>query len=150
MYSVNGGAYSEEIPAVKYAGEYEVSYKVDGGDNYVGIEPVSLGTVTVTGKEPPIPAPTPDPEPVNPSKKGISGGAVAGIVIGSLVVVLGAAYLVLFFLLNKWIKVNDKAVRVLRFALGKKDGKERYLAFNCKFEYRDKAEVFNTKDEALK
>ena len=152
-YSVNGGEYSEEIPAVKYAGEYEVSYKVDGGDNYQDIVPVSLGTVVVTGTEAPVPEPTPTPEPVDPSpspKGGISGGAVAGIVIGSLVFVIGAAYLVLFFLLNKWIKVGDKAVRVLRFALGKKDGKERYLAFNCKFQYRDKNEVFNTKDEALK
>lgn len=85
-----------------------------------------------------------------PNGGGLGAGAVVGIVLGSLVFVVGAAYLVLFFLLNKWIKVGDKAVRVLRFALGKKDGTERYLAFPCKFAYRNKEEVFNTKQDALK
>ena len=152
MYSRDGVNWSTEIPSVKYAGEYEVQYKVVGDANHGDIEPVSLGTVVVGGVEMPEPDPEPTPEPIDPAKpnKGIGAGGVIGIVLGSLVFVVGAAYLVLFFLLNKWIKVGDKAVRVMRFALGSKDGKERYLSFKCKFEYRDKSEVFNTKDEALK
>ena len=152
MYTRDGVNWSTEIPSVKYAGEYEVQYKVVGDANHDDIEPVSIGTVVVGGVEMPEPDPEPTPEPIDPAKpnKGIGAGGVIGIVLGSLVFVVGAAYLVLFFLLNKWIKVGDKAVRVMRFALGSKDGKERYLSFKCKFEYRDKSEVFNTKDEALK
>ena len=63
---------------------------------------------------------------------------------------MGIAYVLLMFVFNKWIKEGDKAVRVLRFALGSKDGKQRYLAFPCKFAYRNKEEVFNTKEDALK
>ena len=143
VYSVNGGAYSESVPTAKDTGEYEVSYKIIGDANHNDTAPVSLGKVVVSKGAAPV-------DPAKPSGKGIGAGGVVGIVLGSLVFVVGAAYLVLFFLLNKWIKVGDKAVRVMRFALGSKDGKERYLSFKCKFEYRDKNEVFNTKDEALK
>lgn len=34
VYSVNGGAYSAEIPTATNAGTYTVSYKIDGGNNY--------------------------------------------------------------------------------------------------------------------
>ena len=34
VYSVNGGAYSAEIPTAINAGTYTVSYKIDGGNNY--------------------------------------------------------------------------------------------------------------------
>lgn len=83
-------------------------------------------------------------------KTGIPGWAVALIVIGSLFLILGLAYFLLFFVFNKWIKANDQAVRVMRFALGSKDGKGRYLSFKFKFEYRDKEEVFSSKQDALK
>lgn len=152
VYSVNGGAYSTDVPMAKEPGTYSISYKVQGDTNHNDTAPVSLGNVVIAAQ--PTPTPEPDdsdtPEPIAPSKKGLSAGAVVGIVLGSLVLVLGAAYLVLLFLLNKWIKVGDKAVRVMRFALGNKDGKERYLSFKLKFEYREKHEVFSTKDEALK
>ena len=166
MYSVNGGEYSAEAPKVKYAGTYEISYKVVGDENHNDIAPVSIGTVVVTGVEPPVPTPpTPDPDtptdptdPVTPTpgggesdaKKGLAAGAIIGIVLGSVAFVLVAAYLVLFLLLNKWIRVEDKAVRVMRFALGHKDGKARYLRLNFKFAYREKHEVFNSKQDALK
>lgn len=83
-------------------------------------------------------------------KAGLSAGAIAGIVIGSVVGFIGLCYLALFLLLNKWIKVDGKAVRVMRFALGSKDGKGRYLSYKFKFEYRDKEEVFKSKQDALK
>ena len=136
-YSVNGGDFSEDLPKATAEGTYSISYKVIGDDNHNDIEEVSLGSVVVSA-------------PAKKDNKGLSAGGVVGIVLGSLVFVIGAAYLVLLFLLNKWIKVGDKAVRVMRFALGSKDGKERYLSFKFKFEYREKHEVFNTKDEALK
>ena len=144
LYSVNGGEYSEKIPSIIEAGTYSVSFKVEGDSNHFGLEEQSLGSIVVEV------APVTPVDPVNPSGKGLSAGAVIGIVLGSIVAFGGLCYLFLFFLLNKWIKVGDKAVRVMRFALGKKDGKERYLSFKCKFEYRDKNEVYNTKDEALK
>ena len=100
----------------------------------------------------PTPTPTPDPDdPVNPdtpSGSGLGAGAIVGIILGSVAVALGLGYLAIFFLFNKWIKVDDKAVRV--FKLGQKDGKTRLLRMPFKFEYRDIKEVFNTKSDALK
>ena len=104
---------------------------------------------------------------LKPVKKGLGAGAVIGIVLGSLLLVICGAYFLLFFLFNKWIKEGeDEAVRILPFAFGKKDGKERLLRvpFNfvkkdgktkfvyrsMKFVYREKEEVFKTKNEALK
>ena len=104
---------------------------------------------------------------LKPVKKGLGAGAVVGIVLGSLLLVICGAYFLLFFLFNKWIKEGeDEAVRILPFAFGKKDGKERLLRvpFNfvkkdgktkfvyksMKFVYREKEEVFKTKNEALK
>ena len=141
VYSVNGGAYSETVPTAKDAGEYEVSYKIIGDANHNDTAPVSLGKVVVSA-----PAPTPDPG----SGSGLSVGAIVGIVIGSFFFALIVAFVLLMFVFNKWIKEGDKAVRVLRFALGSKDGKQRYFSLKFKFVYRNKEEVFNTKNEALK
>ena len=85
------------------------------------------------------------------AKNGLGAGAVVGIVLGALLLALCGAYFLLFFVFNKWIKVDeDKAVRVFPFALGKKDKAERYFAFPCKFYFRERSEVFKTKEEALK
>lgn len=154
MFSVNDGEYSEEIPTVKYAGSYEVKYKVFGDANHTDTEAVSLGTVNVTGTpepQPVPPSPEPGDNPSDPSSSGkMPGWGVALIVIGSLLLALVGAYFVLFFLLCKWIKVGDKAVRVLPFALGKKDGQARVMSFPFKFEYRPNEEIYKSKDEALK
>ena len=40
--------------------------------------------------------------------------------------------------------------KVFPIAFGKKNGKERLLAFPCKFVYKEKPEIFKTKEEALK
>ncbi|MBO4682874.1 MAG: hypothetical protein J5618_03340, partial [Bacilli bacterium] len=81
---------------------------------------------------------------------GLPGWAIALIVIGGLLLVLCGAYFLLFFVFNKWIKVEGNAVRVFPFALGKKDGKQRLFAFPFKFEYREDSEIFASKEEALK
>jgi len=96
-----------------------------------------------------------DPEePVAPEEKGKEGlsvGAIVAIAVGGAVAALCGAYFLLFFVFNKWIKVDeDKVVRVFPFALGKKDKAGRYFAFPCKFYYRERSEVYKTKDEALK
>ncbi len=82
--------------------------------------------------------------------KGLPGWAIALIVIGSVILACLLCYVVLFFLLNKWIKKDGKAIRVLPFNLGKKDGKSRVMVFPCKIEYRENNEIFNSKEDALK
>ena len=86
---------------------------------------------------------------VHDHKVAVACAVVFGI-LGGLILLVGIAYVLLMFVFNKWIKVGDKVVRVLRFKLGSKDGKVRYLAFPCKFAYRTKEEVFNKKEDALK
>lgn len=81
---------------------------------------------------------------------GIPGWAIALIIIGSVLLLLGVVYALLFFVFNKWIKKEDKAVRVLPFTLGKKDELFRVMAFPFKCEYRKENEIFKTKKDALK
>lgn len=81
-------------------------------------------------------------------KGGLGVGAIIGIVLGCLVVVLALLYVLAFFVFNRWIAKGDKALRV--FVLGHKEGKARTLLFPCKVEYHAVNEVFKTKAEALK
>ena len=74
--------------------------------------------------------------------------AIILIVLGSLILLLGLCYLALFFLFNKWIKKDDKAVRAFKF--GKKDNQVRLLVMPFRFEYRPENEVYNSKEDALK
>ena len=95
----------------------------------------------------PTPAPAPAPEDtVSQPGKGINGGAVAGIVIGAIVVLACAAYLLLFFAFNKFIIKDDKVVRA--FILSKKDEDIKLITFKCGKEVREKEKVFATKKEA--
>ena len=79
---------------------------------------------------------------------GIPGWAIALIVIGCVLLLCCVCYLLLFFVFNKWINKDGKAVRV--FKLGKKDDKVRVIIMPCKFEYKEESEVFKTKEEAMK
>ena len=137
--------FTYDVPKATEVGTYKVEYKIEGDPGYRDTE-ISTLDVTISAK----PAPGPTPTPGGSSKAGLPAGAVVGIVLGSIVLALGGAYALLFFVFNKWIKEGDKAVRVLRFVLGKKDGKGRYLAFPCRFAYRNKEEVFLAKSDALK
>jgi hypothetical protein len=49
LYSVDGTTWSEEIPTAKKPGTYTVYYKVEGNDNYNGIDKVEVGNVIITG-----------------------------------------------------------------------------------------------------
>ena len=79
---------------------------------------------------------------------GIPGWSIALIVIGCVLLLCCGCYLLLFFVFNKWINKDGKAVRV--FKLGKKDDKVRVIIMPCKFEYKEETEVFKTKEEAMK
>lgn len=73
----------------------------------------------------------------------------------ALIIVLATcclAYFLLFFVFNKWIRDEndeDKAHRVLPFALGEKDGKKRLFSFPCRIFYREKEEIYKSKKDAL-
>jgi len=79
---------------------------------------------------------------------GLPGWAIALIIVGSILLLCLLCYFLLFFVFNKWIKKEDKAIRAVKF--GKKDNKVRLLVMPFRFEYREEAEVFDTKQEALK
>ena len=136
-YSLTESDYGE-MPKVKELGEHTIYYKASlaNHNDYLG----SFTVKVVKGSEP-----TPGG---GSAKAGLPAGAVVGIVLGGVVLSLGIAYALLMFVFNKWIKEGDKVVRVLRFALGTKDGKQRYLAFPCKFAYKNKEEIFDTKKGA--
>ena len=74
------------------------------------------------------------------------GWAIALIVLGGVLVLGCACFFLLFFVLNKWINKDDKAVRALK--IGKKDDKVKLMLMNFSIEYRVKAEVFDSKKEA--
>ena len=79
---------------------------------------------------------------------GLAWWAVLLIVVACLAVVFAVAYCLLFFVFNKWIKKDDKAIRV--FPLGKKGEQVRLISMCCKVEYRKAEEVYKSKSEALK
>lgn len=79
---------------------------------------------------------------------GIPGWAIALIIVGSILLLCLLCFFLLFFVFNKWIRKDDKALRAVKF--GKKDNKVRLLVMPFRFEYREETEVFNTKKEALK
>ena len=79
--------------------------------------------------------------------KGFPAWGIALIVIDSILVLIAMAYLAIFFIFNKWIVVNGKAVRVLK--CGKSEGKVRTITYVLSIEYVDESQVFNSKEEVL-
>ena len=127
--------------------------KADGsGTNYAPGAKIEMNddiTLYAKWKSNSDPTPTPDPSSGDkPSKSGIGAGGVIGIVLGSIVLLAGGAYLVGFFAINKWIIVDGKAIRVFRF--GSKDGKERVISYKFKVYTKEAGEVYKSKSEALK
>jgi len=79
---------------------------------------------------------------------GLPGWAIALIIIGSILLLCLLCFFLLFFVFNKWIRKDDKAIRAVKF--GKKDNKVRLLVMPFRFEYREESQIFNSKSEALK
>ena len=82
--------------------------------------------------------------------RGISPVAVVFIVLGVILLVLVGAWALMMFVFNKWIRKDDKAIRVFKLFNIKKDDKFLVVSFPVKFEYKLDNEIFNTKEEALK
>lgn len=81
---------------------------------------------------------------------GIPTVAVIFIVLGVILLVLVGAWALMTFVFNKWIRREDKAIRVFKLFNIKKDDKFLVVSFPVKFEYKLDNEIFNTKEEALK
>ena len=85
---------------------------------------------------------------VDTPNAGLPGWAIALIIVGSILLLCLLCFFLLFFVFNKWIRKEDKAIRAVKF--GKKDNKVRLLVMPFKFEYREESQIFNSKSEALK
>ena len=66
--------------------------------------------------------------------------------VGALIALVAIAYLVIFFLLNKWILVDGKAVRA--FKLKEANGTAKLILMNFKTCQRKIEEVYKTKEDA--
>ncbi|MCR4874924.1 MAG: hypothetical protein K5923_04210 [Clostridia bacterium] len=86
------------------------------------------------------------PSEVEPAESGLSAGAIVGIVLGSLIVVIALVLCCAFFVLNKWIVSNGTIVRA--FKLGTKNGETKVITIKCKIETRPENEVYNNQDDA--
>ena len=87
---------------------------------------------------------------VSQHKTSVTLAIVFGI-LGGLILLVLVAWALMLFAFNKWIKDGDKAIRAFKlFGLKTKDGKFLVLAFPVKFVGKEDAELFNSKEEALK
>ena len=62
--------------------------------------------------------------------------------VGGFIFLLGLTYVLMFFVFNKWIKEDDKFLRVVRF--GKKEDKVRLMKMSFRFIYKDEGEILNS------
>lgn len=139
LYKVNDGEWSTSIPKATKSGTYNVSYKVEEGANHASI---AEKTIQVTIAKSDIPE--------EDEKVGLPPIAVIFIVLGAIILTLGIAYVLFFFVFNKWIRKEDKALRAFKLFGIKKNNKLLVMVFPFKFEYKQENEIFNTKEEALK
>lgn len=72
-------------------------------------------------------------------------------ILGGLILLVLLTWVLMMFVFNKWIKVNDKAIRACKvFGIRKKDGKFLVLAFPIKFVGKEESELYKNKEDALK
>ena len=82
------------------------------------------------------------------NSQGLGAGAIIGIVLGCLVVVLAVVYVLAFFVFHRWINKDGKAVRVAR--LWKCKDKILVMEMLFKFHKKDPSEIYKSKEDALK
>ena len=144
----DSGEFSEIIPTATEVGTYSVSYKIQADNNHVDSDVKTLSVSIAEAVSPDDPS-NPD-NPSKPSRKGIGAGGVVGITLGSILLLIVGAWLLLMFVFNKWIKVEDKAVRAFKLFGIKKNGKYVVWGFPFRFTTRDELEIFSSKEDALK
>ena len=76
------------------------------------------------------------------------GWMIALAIMGGIILSLFIAYILFFFVFNKWTLANNKAIRV--FKIGKKNDKIRLLTITLMIIYRNEDEVFNKKSDVIK
>ena len=86
---------------------------------------------------------------VHDHKVKVTCAIVFGI-IGGLLLLLCGAWALMLFVFNKWVKKNGKAVRACKLFGIKKGGKPVLLVFPLCFKTKEEAEIFSSKEEALK
>ena len=79
--------------------------------------------------------------------KVLKGWIISLGVIGGFILILSIAYILLFFVFNKWIVVNRKPARA--FVIGKKNNKIRLLNASCMVVYRYEVEIFDKKADVV-
>ena len=67
------------------------------------------------------------------------------IIVVCILVLSLIVYLILFFGFNKWIKKNNKPIRVIR--CGHKHGKVRLFRMDWEIELREEDEIFDHKKD---
>ena len=78
----------------------------------------------------------------------VAMGWVASLsIIFGIFALLAVVYVILFFLCNKWIIIDNKPSRVLVLKKGEKV--TRVLKMNLLTTYRSESEIYNTKEEAM-
>ena len=85
LYALDRGEYSEDIPTATNAGDYVVSYKVEGTDNYNGVEAASID-VSIEKTDPEVTAPEANDLTYNGEEQELvtAGSAIEGTVLYSL------------------------------------------------------------------
>ena len=78
--------------------------------------------------------------------RGINVGAVVGVIIAVVVLLLGLAYVLLFFVFNKFIVKDGKVVRA--FVINKNKEYSSLITFKCIKEVRNNEGIFKTQKDA--
>ena len=79
------------------------------------------------------------------ASSGLPGWAVALIVVGSVLVALGGAYALLFFVFNSYVDIEGKKVRVFVLPYFKKGDESIAITMTCRIVYRKKVDFTKLK-----
>jgi predicted PurR-regulated permease PerM len=66
-------------------------------------------------------------------------------IIGGIIITIGIAYCILFFIFGKWTIANNKPIRV--FKIGRLGNKVRLIKMSCMVIYRNEEEIYKSKND---